>query len=631
MRDLASIPVASSPATPADDEVLHSATHLVQVEVVVRDNRGPVQGLKESDFRLFENGEARAIGTFNVSVAAPSLTVEERQNALRANRLKPSQPPMATHSAGPSATVIFIDRSGISAEADRVARQRVAEILQVLPADEPVAVCALDVAFRVISEFSDPAENRAKAVDAVWQLHPGTSPDLRTTKLIALDAITGQLSKLPGRKNLIWVSDNFPVDGEDLSATFNAHLGRTLHALNAANVAMLPVPLEVPVRRVFPVSSDASSFPAQSTGMQFGFNPAYWAEQTGGTSAFHTDAATAVRRTFEDARVTYTLGFYPENLNGSYHDLKVVVGHRHVEVKSRRGYMAAVSDVTANRIAGEGLESRVAANSGTSAMDASMQLPYFYIGNNRASLHVSVDVVPAGITFREDRNGLHGQIEIVGIATRPDGRQAARFADVVNIDLKDQEQADAFMRTPWHYEHPLTVAVGSYIFGVEIGLGPKLVGAKTMSLNIEPWSTDSFGIGGIAFSKTAKPVETMPGVHAKALVAAGEEFIESATNRFNKSDHVYFYTEVYDPALTAAKASVLAMEYRVLDRNTGELKADTGMAGVNGYIRPGSPTVPFATTLPVTQLQPGSYRLEVRAGHVSGSDVIERAVDFDVN
>jgi hypothetical protein len=53
------------------------------------------------------------------------------------------------------------------------------------------------------------------------------------------------------------------------------------------------------------------------------------------------------------------------------------------------------------------------------------------------------------------------------------------------------------------------------------------------------------------------------------------------------------------------------MEYRVLDRRTGEVRQDTGMAGVASYIRPGNPMVPFATRLAVSQLPAGQYRLEV--------------------
>jgi hypothetical protein len=150
------------------------------------------------------------------------------------------------------------------------------------------------------------------------------------------------------------------------------------------------------------------------------------------------------------------------------------------------------------------------------------------------------------------------------------------------------------------------------------------VSQKEVPLQIEPWSSANFGIGGIALSTEARPAQgpSMTG----SLIAGGKEFLPAAGNRFHVSERVYFYTEVYEPG----DAAGLTMEYRVLERNSGEVKLDSGMAGVSGFVRPGNPVVPFATVLPVAKLASGSYRLEVRAGHSSGADAVTRAVDFEV-
>lgn len=111
------------------------------------------------------------------------------------------------------------------------------------------------------------------------------------------------------------------------------------------------------------------------------------------------------------------------------------------------------------------------------------------------------------------------------------------------------------------------------------------------------------------------------------------EAIEQMERERRKSlrDRVYFYTEVYEPTLGSANPSTLSMQVRVLDQKTSELQFDTGMASVAGYVQPGNLMVPFATALPVTQLPPGSYRLEVKAAHSSGPDVVARTIDFELN
>jgi len=238
-------------------------------------------------------------------------------------------------------------------------------------------------------------------------------------------------------------------------------------------------------------------------------------------------------------------------------------------------------------------------------------------------------------------SGLHGQIDFVGTASRPDGATAARFADTVNIDAENQQRAAAFTHAPYHYERQFTVAAGKYDFQMAIGAGPRAVGKLGMPLEVEPWNAATFGMGGIAFSTQAQAVdpksaEAGPILEGRTpLVAAGRRFVPAATNRFSRSTLLYFYTEVYDPALGGANsspldASRLTMGYRILDRGIGAVRLETGMGGVTGYVRLGNPVVPFATRLSLAQLPAGSYRLEVLAGHVSGGETVARTIDFEL-
>jgi len=200
--------------------------------------------------------------------------------------------------------------------------------------------------------------------------------------------------------------------------------------------------------------------------------------------------------------------------------------------------------------------------------------------------------------------------------------------------MENQQSADAFTRTPYHYEQQFTVAAGTYDFQLAIGTGPNAVGKVTMPLKVEPWNNAALGIGGIAFSTENHPVSpataaTAPILEGEGpLIAAGRQFIPVATNRFAKSQPIYFYTEVYDPAVDA---SGLRMQYRVLDQKTGEVKMDTGLNGVASYVHPGNPVVPFATRLSVAQLPTGSYRLEVIAAVPASQQAVTRSIDFELN
>jgi len=315
-RDLGAVPLPSaSPADPEPAAIIPATTQLVQVQVMVRGRNGPLAGLTQKDFQLFDNGKEQKLGAFTAAAAAGPVTAP---------------------------TVIFFDRYGIGILDDIAARQTLAEVLRNLPADEPVAVCVLDTDFHVVSEAIDSPAKRAKALTDLWPLQDASAIDHPSTQLNVLDLIAGQLAKLEGRKNLIWIAREFAPAGEMQDAQLDAHSVRTLHALNAANVAIFPIDMQ---RVISPLNSAGRIIPRPGTPVetaaQSGSDFQDWARRTAGYSGFHMDLRTVVQRIFEDSRTSYTLGFYPAALDGSYHNLTVKVARRGAEVLSRQGYLAS--------------------------------------------------------------------------------------------------------------------------------------------------------------------------------------------------------------------------------------------------------------------------------------------------
>ena len=455
---------------------------------------------------------------------------------------------------------------------------------------------------------------------------------------LSLKAAADSMAPAPGRKAMLLFT------GGDAGGPATSAVNAAISACNRANVAIYVI-----AGHPVAAGGDADSRYRRSdslTNLHPNLanrdKPVTWgflAEATGGESLALSTAlpirmAAIAREQDEYYRVSYTP---PPSNDGICHTLRVKMNIRGLGTRARNEYCTEKPvDLVAGRIAGQALDSRTAGASG-GTLGATMQLPYFYTGTNRASVQLSLEVVPAGMKFQKDQAGMHGQIDLVGTASRPDGATAARFADTVNIDVENRQRADEFTRAPYRYQRQFTVAAGKYLFSVAIGAGPNAVGKVEMPLEVDPWNAASFGIGGIAFSTEARPVDVAsegsgPILEGRTpLVAGGRRFVPASTSRFKRSDQLYFYTEVYDPALEGGSPSALTMEYRVLDRKTGEVKQDTGMAGVASYVSPGDPRVPFATRVPVAQLPAGSYRLEVRAGHTLGGETVARTADFDLN
>ena len=312
LKDLGAVPLPMRP--PAS---IPSATQVVQVQVAVRDHGAPLFGLTQKDFQLFDNGKEQQIGAFT---AGSSKDVE------------------------PVPTTIFLDRYGADTLDDLSARQAIAEILRGLPADEPVSVCVLDHDFRFLSEAGDSQAKQTKALIDLWPVQNNSTIDHPMTQLKVLEVIAGQMANLPGRKNLVWIARDFIRAGDTEDTQFNADVLRTLHSLNAANVAIFPVEMKHAVSQVNDPIRIAQKAPIPTgTDWQFGPDFQEWARQTAGYAASRMDLATALQRIFEDSRASYTLGFHPAALNGTYHDLKVKVARHGAEILSRQGYMAGAA------------------------------------------------------------------------------------------------------------------------------------------------------------------------------------------------------------------------------------------------------------------------------------------------
>ena len=624
-------------AQTADPAIIRAEAREVLIDVTVTTKKGVSAGdLTAKDFSIWEDGKPQKITSVSSAAADPETAQKH--------------------------FVLFFDYSTLSLSDQAAAKKYAADFVDGLSGpDRFMAIASLSATGpRVLQDFTTAKAALQKALSLPSDLHAqtlgsqqgmvaATSAKGTAPLSTALEAVAGSLAPAPGRKALLLFTGGY-------SSGDTARFKTAIAACNRANVAVYVVTASA-VATSQVDSTDAESRLGPNPGLA-NMNPVFAAvmkmnsanadsaanfaqilsDGTGGralgmNAALPDELAGIAREQDDYYRVAYTP---PPAKEGSCHALRLATANRALALRARNEYCTEKPvDLVAGRIAGQQLESRAASGAGN--LDATMQAPYFYTGTNRASVHLSVDLVPAGMKFDKDKSGLHGQIDLVGTASRTDGGVAARFADTVNVDKADQQAADAFTHAPYHYEHQLTVAPGSYIFQMAIGAGPNAVGKAEMPLTVEPWNSTSLGIGGIAWSTEVRPLNPAQASGAPALegrgplVAAGRQIIPAATNRFHTSDHVYFYTEVYEPTLGGANPSAVTMQIRVLDRKTGALKQDTGMASVASYVHAGNPVVPFATTVQVAQLPPGSYRLEVRAGHSSGPEIVARTVDFELN
>ena len=362
------------------------------------------------------------------------------------------------------------------------------------------------------------------------------------------------------------------------------------------------------------------------------------AEGTGGFVITNTnDLIGGMQKIGKEQNQYYIVGYTPpESAEGSCHTLKVKVDKGGTNVRSRAGYCNVRSrDALAGNPIEKTLESRAAAPAaGTIA--ASMRAPFFYTGANTARVAVAIEIPSEAIKFEKVKGKMHAGVNVLGIAYKQDGSVGARFSDLVKLDLDSQKEVQGFQEKPMHYENQFDVAVGVYNLKVVFDSGGASFGKLEAPLVINAYEAGDFAVSGIAFSQVfAKVTDSDANLDSvllegrSPLVAGAYQFTPTGASRFKAADKIGMYFELYDPALVGEKKPTVAVQIRILDGKTLDMKQDSGSVVVDNFVKAGSPVVPTGLRLPIEALAPGLYRLELKALDSTGSFAI-RTADFEI-
>jgi VWFA-related protein len=241
--------------------------------------------------------------------------------------------------------------------------------------------------------------------------------EIRTqTTSQAIAKIAQNLSNIPGRKSLIWVSDTPAVAGAQF--------------LGPANIPLYPV-LARGVgtsgvvgwlrdnREQGRASSAAPAGMAGGTEIERQRANAVLAAANGGVAfADSRDISTAIRTAIEDAGNTYVLGFYPaeDTLDNKFHMLTVEMGKkaaargRMLDVRYRPGYLAARAGAPAVSPENGGAAAASIALDGAAGGDRPTLNQLLQSPPGTSKLHLTAELSPD--TEQADSGGIQVRVHI---------------------------------------------------------------------------------------------------------------------------------------------------------------------------------------------------------------------------
>jgi VWFA-related protein len=369
------------------EPVYRTGTQLVQVDVVVATDKGPVKGLTKDDFTLQDKGKPQAIAVFAMNERgadagkATPLPANVASNRIGSNgataktatvilfdRINILEPQNSNNSSNSSSTSGG-GLSGLAAGAQSRAGRQVLAVLASLRPSERVGLYSLFQDLTVVRDFTEdsgPLIEAAKRLSATPPkaadtpaeqafdtklrdaLTPGQTLERTVRAEITQNAfreLARRLDGVDGRKTLIWITSNFPLTyGDDANrrAEGEAEVNNVASELSEANVALYAID---PRGTGTGLSAGNNSAPdqtkskggksmsklddttTQNAGSLAGpESMESIARETGGKSFINTnDISTPIREAIDSAEVCYTLGFYVDTkaLDGKKHDLSV--------------------------------------------------------------------------------------------------------------------------------------------------------------------------------------------------------------------------------------------------------------------------------------------------------------------
>jgi VWFA-related protein len=406
--------LAPSPSEPSQSQenggtspfTLKTATHLVLVDVVAIDGKGrPVTDLKAEDFAVTEDGHPQSVRSF--SFQQPAVSNDPPQTPA-----SPLPAGVVTnfphYKKGDVWNVIVLDALNSPMLDQSSTRQQLLKVIDKIP-NQPAAVYILSDRLRLLQDFStDPAtlkrviaglNNKGSALldnakggheaerydPVIWAVLPASAKaailryegegtaartrDRLQLTLDALNAIAQNLKSLPGRKNLIWVSEGFPfsiepgtiVDARDQVSgrNYTVSISSTANALFDSQIAIYPIDSRgIITSDVYDPASrgyDAIGRPQTQIGLTStvseennNLNVVHSsmqeiAERTGGRAFYNrNEIGQAIIESMDDGTTYYTLAYSPENhnWNGKFRRIGVKSKRPGVKLRYRLGYFA---------------------------------------------------------------------------------------------------------------------------------------------------------------------------------------------------------------------------------------------------------------------------------------------------
>lgn len=483
-------------------------------------------------------------------------------------------------------------------------------------------------------------------VDAVVRDNPGISRDSATNMvqsrarmtllqgsnitrntLSGLEGLVRASGKLPGRKIVFFISNGFMMDGANSDTmerlqrvtSAAARSGVIIYSLDARGLvaSLSDISVETPFD---PSGRYDRSLSGELAASQDGMNAL--ARDTGGRPFFNTNSFdTGLKKALVETSTYYLLAWKPDSTEQSkskFRKIEVKLLNRpNLSVRVRRGFYDIEPPPTvaetkkdakppAKASAG-GLRDVIASAYPERTVPVSLSLTHVNTQAKGEMLSSSMQVPREFIAFGVDGDKNKAALEVAGFVYDERGRVGAKFSERITLSAKDEAADDPNTLSDVIYNFPIHLEPGLY----HVRVGARDV-ASGKAGSAQGWIEIPNVASGQLAASSLLIGERAATIIANAAAGAGsgnEEVNLNVSRRFRRDSFLRFLFFVYNAGRAADGSPDSAVQVQVI--RDAQPVLTTALRRINSERMADFARLPYAAEIPLTDLAPGRYLLNV--------------------
>jgi len=646
-------------------------SNLVIADVTVKDKSGkPIDGLKQSDFSIFEDGKPQKISVFEHQ----SLTTEPEPPPLvsLADQLKlPAAPKTEITAERPGEIeyhdkrllVFFLDFSSMGIPEQLRAQDAALEFLNKhITKDDEVAILLYTSQIQVKTDFTNDRDVLLSIIKALPIGEMSELAGLADTgdvnnedtgaafvadetefnifntdqKLAAIEQAARMLASLPEKKVMIYFSAGVNKTGVDNQAQLEA----SINAAVKANLAIYPI--DARGLMADPPGGGASKGASRGTGI---FNGSVYNSQratindsqetlytlaadTGGKAFFDSnDIALGITQAQQSIRSYYILGYYTTNNaeDGKFRRISIKLNNGlSAKLEYRQGYYASkVWGKMNGQDKEQQLKEAISAGDPVTDIPLALQIDYFRVGPTAYFVPVSVKIPASAVAMAAKGGATITQFDFLGQIQDEQRAVVGNVRDFIKITLDPGNPSKAG-RKSFQYNAGFTLEPGKYHmkFLVRENVTGKM-GTFETRFTVPDLSADTSGLklSTVIWSNQREPLTAAVGVAEKVsrkevaanpLIDGEEKIVPSITRIFRRSQILYVSFDVYDARPDPENSKARRIKVSMSLFNEKGIKAfEVGPLDETQVASTRPETVPVKFQVSLNGLAPGHYNCQI--------------------